>query len=73
MDNSKQRGGKRIGAGRPPKSIEHRKLFKGKIAVRVSPESALLAQRLMLHFPEIRNVEGLYEYALNELAKRTDD
>lgn len=73
MKNTNQHGGKRIGAGRPPKSIEHRALFAGKIPIRVAPESALLAQRLMLHFPNVSTVEALYEYALEELAKHTDD
>lgn len=63
--------GKRI--GREPLPIGDRKAWKGKIAIRISPEIATLAQRLMLHFPEIKTVEGLFEYALVKLAETTDD
>lgn len=81
MDTKVRRGGRRNEAaarngkrvGRPPKSIEQRALFAGKVAIRISPENALLAQRLMLHFPEQPNVESLYEYALRRLAETTDD
>lgn len=60
-------------AGRPPKSIADRKLFRGKVAIRITPENAALAQRLMLHFPHIPTVEALYEYAMTKLAETTDD
>lgn len=59
--------------GRAPKSIEHRALFKGKIAIRITPENALLAQRMMLHFPDVPSVEALYEEAMRRLAATTDD
>lgn len=68
-----QRGGRRPGAGRPPKSIEHRKAFKGKVAIRISPDNAALAQRLMLHFPDVPTVEALYELAMLKLSETTDD
>lgn len=73
MTASSHHGGKRIGAGRPPKSIEDRKLFAGKIRIHVAPESALLAQRMMLHFPDVPSVEKLYEYAMVRLSQTTDD
>ncbi len=60
-------------AGRPPKSITERALFRGKVAIRVRLENAALAQRLMLHFPHIPTVEALYEYAMTKLAEMTDD
>jgi hypothetical protein len=73
-DNTKRRGGRRSNpGGRPPKPIEERKEWKGKIAIRISPDSAALAQRLMLHFPQVATVEALYEYALIRLAETTDD
>lgn len=60
-------------AGRPPTCIADRKLFRGKVAIRISPGNAALAQRLMLHFPDIPTVEALYEYAMTKLAEMTDD
>ena len=69
----KQRGGARTGAGRPPKLVEDRALFNGKLRIHVSPESGLLAQRLMLHFPDVPTVEALYELAMRRLAEHTDD
>jgi len=71
--SDKQRGGRRAGAGRKVKPIEDRAEDRGKLTIRISPESGLLAQRLMLHFPAVPNVPALYEMAMSELAKRTDD
>lgn len=43
-------------------------------AVKIADLDVLaLAQRLMLHFPEICTVEALFVHALRELAARTDD
>ena len=62
------------GSGRPPKPIEERAAWNGKIAVRISPDTAALAQRLMLHdWPDVHNVEQLFAYALRRLAGTTDD
>lgn len=72
-DTKKPRGGARPGAGRPPKSIAERALFHGKLRIHVSPESGALAQRLMLHFPDVPTVEALYELAMRRLAATTDD
>jgi hypothetical protein len=49
--------------GRPRTSVQ----------VVVDLDTAALAQRLMLHFPEIPTVEALFAHALRELAARTDD
>lgn len=69
-----KRGGLRSNpGGRPPKALSERATWKGKIAIRVTPETAVLAQRLMLHFPHIPTVEALFEYALVKLADTTDD
>lgn len=74
MTAKSKRGGLRSNpGGRPPKAIKDRAAWKGKIAIRVSPEIAALAQRLMLHFPEIKTVEALFEHALVKLAETTDD
>jgi hypothetical protein len=62
--------GKRI--GREPKPIAERIAWKGKIAIRVTPETAARAQRLMLHFPDVPTVEALFEYALVKLAETTE-
>lgn len=73
-----KRGGARIpgpgkAIGRPPRPIEDRQAWKGKIAIRISPETAMLAQRLMLHFPQVATVEDLFACALRKLAETTDD
>lgn len=71
---SNAHGGRRTGAGRPPKSLTDRALFKGKIPVRIDPKTALLAQRLMLRdWPGVSNVEELIGYALHKLAEQIDD
>lgn len=41
--------------------------------VRVTREDMALAQRLLRHFPQVPNVEALFEYALRRLAETTDD
>lgn len=66
------RGGNH-GGGRPIKQLAERAAWKGKIAIRIDPETAALAQRLKLHFPDIPNVESLFAYALRKLAETTDD
>ena len=74
MMTKSNRGGRRANpGGRPPKAIEDRKAWKGKVSIRISVETAALAQRLMLHFPERPNVESLFEYALRKLAETMDD
>lgn len=72
MKNKASAANGRLG-GRPPKAISERAAWKGKIAIRVSPEIGQLAQRLMLHFPDIPTVEALFEHALIKLAETTDD
>jgi hypothetical protein len=68
------RGGARKGAGRPPKALTDRTAWKGRVAVRITPETAALAQRLMLYeWPGVANVNDLFEYALRRLAETTDD
>jgi len=65
---NKQRGGRRPGAGRPPKSLTERQLFAGKVAVRLGPTTAFLAQRLLLcDWPGVTNIESLIAYALRRL------
>ncbi len=70
---AKSKRGGNHGGGRPPKPISERAIWKGKIAIRVRPEIAAQAQRLMLHFPDVPNVEALFELALIRLAETTDD
>jgi len=41
--------------------------------VRVGKESMELAQRMMLHFPDVPSVDKLYEYAMVKLSQHTDD
>lgn len=71
--------------GRPPKPLAEKRRIKGssKVIVRIDParemvipvdaETRLLAQRLMLHFPQVPTVEALFAYALQRLAETTDD
>jgi hypothetical protein len=74
MTTKKTWGGRRPNqTGRPRIPISERKVFAGKVGIRVSAESAALAQRLMLHFGEVANVEALYELAIVKLAEHTDD
>ncbi len=62
------------GPGRRPLALDRRKPGRnGKITIEISPETAMLAQRLMLHFPEARNVEALFAYAMGRLSETTDD
>jgi hypothetical protein len=70
-----KRGGRRANpGGRPPKPLDERVAFKGKIANRVSPETALLAQQLMLReWPGVGSIEQLIEYALRRLKETTMD
>lgn len=54
------------GAGRKPKALEDRR----EIRIAITPEIALLAQRLMLRpWPGVRTVEDLFAYALRRLAE----
>jgi len=62
-------GGRRQGAGRRPKPLTERKLQRGKVWIGIDVETAALAQRLMLHFPDVPNVESLFAYALRRLAE----
>lgn len=74
MESKKTWGGRRSNqTGRPRIPVVERKVFAGKVGIRISAESAALAQRLMLHFPDVPNVEALYELAMVKLAEHTDD
>jgi len=73
--------GKRIGG--EPKPVEQKAVINGKVRVRINPatemiipvdaETRALAQRLMLHFPDVPNVESLFPYAVRRLSEMTDD
>lgn len=45
----------------------------GKLAAWLPIEDMVLAQRLMLHFPEARNIDELFSLAIRRLAEMTDD
>ena len=68
---TKQRGGWRPGAGRKQMALTDRKAQDGRVTIRISVETAALAQSLMLQHPEVRNIESLFEYALRRLADDT--
>ena len=81
---SSTHGGRRAGAGRHSKPLAERKTrANGKVQVTIDParemvipvdiDTRVLAQRLMLHFPQVPNVESLFSYALRRLAETTDD
>jgi hypothetical protein len=69
--------------GRPPIPLADKRRIYGKVRVMlnpstemvipVDPATRLLAQRLMLCFPEVSNVESLFAYAVRRLAETTDD
>jgi len=62
---NKQRGGRRPGAGRPPKSLTERQLFAGKVAIRISPEVAIKLQELMLRqIDGVSTPEQMVEYLI---------
>lgn len=66
-----KRGGLRDNpGGRPPKAIEDRAAFKGKIAIRISQESALQLQQLMLRdVPGVGTPEQMVEHLIREASK----
>lgn len=67
---TKQRGGKRAGAGRPPKSIAERAQWRGKVLLRISPEAALQLQALMLRdTPGVNTPEQMVEYLIDQASK----
>ena len=60
-----KRGGRRAGAGRPPKSITERRQWRGKVLLRISPEAALKLQALMLQdTPDVHTPEQMVEYLI---------
>lgn len=76
MSSKSKRGGRRDNpGGRPPKPIGERVAWKGKVAIRISVESAAQLQQLMLRdtpgvgTPE-QMVEHLIEQAYNTPAHR---
>jgi hypothetical protein len=70
----KQRGGYRAGAGRPRKELAERVPRQdGKLAAWLPTEDMALAQRLMLHFPEVKTIDDLFSFAIHRLAATTDD
>jgi len=74
MSTKHTRGGYRAGAGRPRKGLGERiPRHDGKLAAWLPLEDMALAQRLMLHFPEARNIDELFSLALHRLAATTDD
>lgn len=77
---SNAHGGRRAGAGRRPKPLADRKpRANGKLQVTIDPtremvivcdlETRALAQRLMLRFPDVPNVEALIALAVRRLAE----
>lgn len=64
-----RRGGRRSNpGGRPPKPLDKRAAWRGKVAIRIDLETAALAQRLMLQeWPGVATVEDLVAYALRRL------
>lgn len=74
MSIHKPRGGYRAGSGRKRKPTEDRTpRSDGKLAAWLPVEDMVLAQRLMLHFPEARNIDELFSLAIRQLAAHTDD
>jgi len=61
------------GAGRRPLALDQRKPNRrGNIAIEVAPETALLAQNLMLcNWPDVRTIADLIDYALRRLKDQT--
>ena len=47
--------------------------FDGAVWVPIGVETAALAQRLMLRYPDVSTVEALFVYAIQRLAETTDD
>jgi hypothetical protein len=67
MEAKSKRGGKRPGAGRPPKAVNNRTPDKGKIIIRLSPEAALQLQSLMLrHVDGVKTPEDMLEHLIRQ-------
>ncbi len=74
LPNNKHGGRRSYQPGRPRKALDDRTpRHDGKLAAWLPIEDMALAQRLMLHFPEARNIDELCGLALRRLAATTDD
>lgn len=67
MAKKSNRGGHRVEnpGGRPPKALEDRATWKGKIAIRISVEAAAQLQQLMLRqINGVQSPEAMIEYLI---------
>jgi hypothetical protein len=70
MTIKSNRGGNH-GGGRPPKSLQDRAAFRGKVAIRINVEAALQLQSLMLQQTEgIHTPEQMVEWLIRQEAQR---